>query len=93
MHRPVHLWTRPAERGKPCGPCGHAVDNIPVAHRVPTTLTPRAHRVHRHNEVLCACLAERMRDGDYADGHGRHAPVRSLTKPGQADLVKLRDKT
>ena len=34
-----------------------------------------------------------MRDGDYAVGHARHGPVRSLTKPGQAGPVELGGKT
>lgn len=36
MRGPVYLWTRPADRHEPYGPYGQAVDDIPVAHRLPT---------------------------------------------------------
>jgi len=34
--RPVDLWTSPADRPEPFGPCGQPVDNIRVVHRLPT---------------------------------------------------------
>ena len=34
--RPVDLWTSPADRSEPLGPCGQPMDNIRVAHRLPT---------------------------------------------------------
>jgi hypothetical protein len=34
--RPVDLWTSPADRPEPFGPCGQPMDNIRVAHRLPT---------------------------------------------------------
>lgn len=34
--RPVELWTSPSGRPEPFGPCGQPMDNILVAHRLPT---------------------------------------------------------
>lgn len=32
----MDLWTSPAERPEPFGPCGQPMDNVRVAHRLPT---------------------------------------------------------